>query len=148
MKRLNSFFVLLGLVLSAFLFSAPVAAATSNYSQAITGVEVISIQLSGQYTANTTAVSRFALPFPARVVGVTAAARASGGTTPTLTVDLLDDGTSVLSAPVSVTAGSVSEGTIANAAVADESVMTINLAITGTSPTWNDITILVTVVRQ
>lgn len=130
------------------LFLPPAMAATPNYSQAVAGVEVIPIQLSGQYTANVTAVTRFALPFPARVVGVSASARASGGTSPTLTVDLLDDGTSILSSPVSVTAGSVAEATISTAAVADESVMTVNLAIGGSSPTWDDITLFVTVIRQ
>lgn len=130
------------------LFLPPAMAATPNYSQAVTGVEVIPIQLSGQYTADVTAVTRFALPFPARVVGVSASARASGGTSPTLTVDLQDDGTSILSSPVSVTAGSVAEATISTLAVADESVMTIDLAIGGTNPTWDDITVFVTAVRQ
>lgn len=129
------------------LLGTPAQAATPNYSVAVPGVQVIPIQLSGQYTTNVTAVARFQLPFPARVIGVSASARASGGTTPTLTVDVLDDGTSVVSSAVSVTAGSVSEGTVANAAVADESVITVDLAIGGTSPTWDDITVLVTVVR-
>lgn len=149
MKRLNTLITtLLATVFSLALFATPVAAATSNFSQAVAGVEVIPILISGQRTANVTAVTRFALPFAARVIGVSASARASGGTTPTLTVDLLDDGTTVLSAPVAVTAGAVSEATIATPAVADESVMTVNLAITGTNPTWDDITVFVTVVRQ
>ncbi len=138
--------IALGLILSVAALSAH--AATTNYSAAVPGVVLIPLQLSGQYTANTTAVVRFALPFPARIVGVTASARASGGTTPTLTVDLLDDGVTVLSAPVSVTAGSVAEGAVSAPTISDESVMTVNLAIGGTSPTWNDITIMVTAVRR
>jgi len=146
MKRFSIFALILALLAVVAMPSA--RAVTPNYAIAVPGVVTIPIQLSGQYTTNTTAVARFAMPFKARVIGVSASARASGGTSPTLTVDLQDDGTSVLSAPVGVTAGSVSEGTIANPLVADESVMTVNLAIGGTSPTWDDITILITVVRQ
>lgn len=122
-------------------------AATQNYSVAIPGVVVVPLQLSGQYTATEVAVVRFALPFKARLVGASASARASGGTSPTLTVDVQDDAASVLSAPVAVTAGAVAEAVITAAAIADESVITIDLAITGTSPTWDDITILLTFVR-
>lgn len=123
-------------------------AATPNYSTAIGGVVVIPLQLSGQVTTTTTNVVKFAMPFKAKIIGVSATARASGGTSPTLTIDLLDDTVSALSAPLAITAGTVAEATIANAAVADESIMSVNLAIAGTSPTWNDITILVTIIRE
>lgn len=123
-------------------------AGTSNLSVATPGVMVVPVHLSGQYTANVTAAARIKLPFPAKVLGVSASARASGGTTPTLTVDVLDDGTSMLSAPISVTAGAVTEGTVTSTAVGDESVVTVNLAIGGTSPTWDDIDVLVTLVRR
>lgn len=126
--------------------SAP--AATPNYSIAVPGVVVIPFHVSGQYTATTSGVVRFAMPFKCRLVGIGASARASGGTSPTLTVDLLDDGVSSLSSPISVTAGSYTEGAVANAVIGDESVMTVNLTIGGTSPTWNDITILLTVLRE
>ncbi len=142
-----------GLILSLALMLAvalPVAApaATQNYSPAVSGVVVIPFHISGQYTATTANVVKFKMPFKARLIGVTATARASGGTTPTLTVDLKDDTVSALSAAISVTAGTVSEGTIANAAVLDESVMTVDLTIGGTSPTWNDITVFLTVLRE
>lgn len=141
----KSMLMVLVFVMSVLAF--PSQAATQNYSTAVTGVTVIPIQLSGQYVATTNSVVRFALPFTSHIVGVTASARASGGTAPTLTIDVKDDGVSVLSSVVSVTAGAVSEGTITNFSIADESVMTVDLAITGTSPTWNDITVLLTVVR-
>ena len=153
MKAVNRNIFMLALMAFAMVVmtglpAAPAQASTPNYSVAVPGVEVIPIQLSGQYTSTTAAVARFQLPFKARVIGVSASARASGGTSPTLTVDVQDDGTTILSSPVSVTAGSVSEGTISAPAVADESVMTVDLAIGGTSPTWDDITVLVTVVRE
>lgn len=131
---------------AALLIGAP-NAATPNFPITQSGVQVVTLQLSGQYTTTTAAVARLALPFPAHLVGVSASARASGGTSPTLTVDLLDDSVSVLSAPIAVTAGAVAEGTIATARVLDESIVTIDLAIGGTSPTWNDITVAVTIVR-
>lgn len=110
---------------------------------------LLPFHLAGQYAADVTAVARIKLPCPGKVLGVSASARASGGTTPTLTVDVLDDGTSILSSPVAVTAGSVAEATLdsTKTAIADESVLTVNLAITGTTPTWDDIDVLVTLVR-
>jgi hypothetical protein len=129
-------------------FSSTTTAATPNYSVAISGVQVIPVHISGQYTATTDPVAHIQLPFPATVIGVSATARASGGTSPTLTVDIEDDGTSILSSAISVTAGTVSEGTIATASVADESQMEVVLTIGGTSPTWDDITVLMTVIRQ
>lgn len=140
--------VLAALVLAfAIGVAAPSNAATQNYITDVP-VQVIPLHLAGQYTANVTGAARFQLPYKARLIGVSASARASGGTSPTLTVDVKDDGASALSAPVAVTAGSVAEATIANAAVVDESVITVDLAIGGTSPTWNDITVLITVVRE
>lgn len=125
-----------------------VEAATSNVASAY-DVQVIPIILSGQRIATTADVVQFKLPFPGALIGVSATARASGGTTPTLTIDVQDDGVTVLSAPISITAATVSEGvvTTTGAVIADESEITIDLTITGTSPTWDDITVLLTVVR-
>ena len=151
MKKITNFILgaLLALAVSIGAFTAPATvAATPNYSTAISGVLVIPFHVSGQYTATTTSVVKFAMPFKCRLIGVGATARASGGTSPTLTVDLKDDTVSTLSSAISITAGTWSEGTIANAVVADESVMTVDLTIGGTSPTWNDITVLVTCVRE
>ncbi len=153
MKTFKSFLIsrsrwlsLLALVLAMPVMWPASQAATQNYA---TGVEteIISLHISGQYTATTDPVAKFAMPYRCRVVGISATARASGGTTPTLTVDVEDDTVSVLSSAISITAGTVAEGTIANPAVADESVMEVILTIGGTTPTWNDITVLITVVR-
>lgn len=147
----TSFKCLLGLALAAsmsLMALAPVAQAdTTNYGLGVQQ-HVIPFHISGQYTATTAGVVRFKLPYAAKLVGVSATARASGGTTPTLTVDVKEGGTTVLSAPVSITAGTVSEGTITDSLLADESTITADLTIGGTSPTWNDITLLLTVVRR
>ncbi len=144
MKKLT--IAALGLI-AALAFSVSAMAATPNYTL---GAEeqVITITLSGQRTATTASVAKFKLPFAAKLIGVSATARASGGTSPTLTVDVGAGGTSVLSAPVSITAGTVSEATIATSTLADEATITVDLAIGGTTPTWDDITVLLTVVRR
>lgn len=126
----------------------PAFAATPNVTPAAGQVVVLPFHISGQYTATTAAVARFTLPFEASVLSVQASARASGGTTPTLTVDVMEAGVSILSAPVAVTAAAVSEATVADANLADESAITVNLAIGGGSPTWNDIVVLVTLFRK
>ena len=123
-------------------------AATPNVSVGGGQVMVFPFHISGQYTATTAAVVKFAMPQPCTLIGAGATARASGGTTPTLTVDVLEGGTTVLSAPISITAGTYSEGTITDSAIADEATVTVNLTIGGTSPTWNDITVVLTCARR
>lgn len=141
--------VLIGAALSlAAIMTMPAAVAdTQNYNLSAQQ-QVIPFHISGQYTATTAAVVRFKLPYAVKLVGVSATARASGGTTPTLSVDVKEAGTTVLSAPVAVTAGAVSEGTVSDSLLADESIITADLTIGGTSPTWNDIVLLLTVVRR
>lgn len=143
--------ILAALALAAAAIATPAdqaAADTPNYSVATPGVVLLPVHLSGQYDADVTGVATVQLPFPARILGVSATARASGGSAPTLAVEVLDDGTTVLSAPIDVTAGAVAEGTLAAPVVADESEISIDLAFGGTSPTFDDIDILITLVRQ
>lgn len=102
---------------------------TTNFPVGTPGIHVLPFHLGGQHTASVTAAVRFKLPFRASLIGVSAAARASGGTTPTLTVDVQVAGASALSAPVAVAAGAVAE------------------AIGGTTPTWDDVDVLLTLVR-
>lgn len=139
---------LIATVLSATMLNVPARAETPNFSLSTPGIVLMTIHLPGQYIADVTAVSRIKLPFKAKVLGVSASARASGGTSPTLTVDVQDDGTTILSAPVAVTAGAVAEATLASPQIADESVVTVDLVITGTSPTWDDVDILLTLIRN
>jgi len=154
MKRFSGTFKALVIagVLAALAIALPVSepaiAATPNVTPGAGQVVVIPFHISGQYTATTSNVIRFAMPFPCDVLGVGATARASGGTSPTLTVDVLSGGSTILSAPISITAGTYSEGTVTTVAVPDENAITVTLTIGGTSPTWNDITVLITVARK
>ncbi|MFZ5530299.1 MAG: hypothetical protein ACOY4U_04515 [Pseudomonadota bacterium] len=148
MKFFRSIFtVALALAMFAAITPQAALAATPNYNLNAQE-QIVPFHISGQYTATTAGVVKFALPFPAQLVGVSATARASGGTSPTLTVDVKEAGTTVLSAPISITAGTVAEGTITDTALADEAAITVDLTIGGTSPTWNDITILLVLVRK
>lgn len=122
-------------------------AATPNVAVGAGQVMTLPLFIAGQRTATVTPI-KFAMPQPCDMIGVGATARASGGTSPTLTVDVQDDASSILSAPISITAGTWSEGTISSAAIADESVMTVVLTIGGTTPTWDDITVMLTCARR
>lgn len=129
-------------------FPVPAQAATPNYSASNPSIVVVPFHISGQYTVTTAGVVKFNLPFRARLIGIGANARASTGTSPTLTVDLKVTGVSVLTAPISLTAGTYSEGAIgASSQIPDEASVTVDLNIGGTSPTWNDITVFLTLVR-
>lgn len=146
-KTINLVLAALCALFAALAPAGAALAATPNYAPGY-DVVAIPITLAGQRTATAAAVAGFKLPFPAKVIGVSASARASGGTSPTLTVDVKEAGTSILSAPVSVTAGAYAEATVSDSALADEAAITVDLAIGGTSPTWDDITVFITVVRQ
>jgi hypothetical protein len=132
----------------AAMLPVPAQAATPNYSASNPSVVVLPFHISGQYAATTAGVVKFNLPFRARLIGIGANARASGGTSPTLTVDLKVGGSTILTAPISITAGTYAEGAIGTSSqIPDEASVTVDLTIGGTSPTWNDITVLLTLVR-
>ena len=104
----------------------------------------VSLTMTRQLTATLASAFLFRVPVDSTLVSVGASARASGGTSPTLTVDVNEAGVSVLSAAFSVTAGAWSTGTISNSAIAAANNVTIDFTIGGTSPTWDDITVLLT----
>jgi len=139
-------FLTLLLTPCAMRYAGNAEAATTNYSEVITGIQVVPLFVAGQRTATVTPI-KFQLPFKAQVLGVSATARASSGTTPTLTVDVQEGGASILSSAISVTAGTVSEGTISDTSLADESTITVVLTIGGGTPTWDDIMVLLTIRR-
>jgi hypothetical protein len=105
---------------------------------------VVCLHCARQLTSSVSDLFAFQMPFAATLVEVSATARASGGTSPTLAIDVKENGTSVLSAAMDITAGVVTVGTIADAEVADDAKITIDATIGGTSPTWDDITVLLT----
>ncbi len=139
-------FLIAGMMLLLLAVSA--LASTPNPTPNSSGYDVLTFSINKQYTATTAGVVRFKMPWPAKLVTVQATARASGGTTPTLTVDLKEAGVSKFTTPIAITAGTVSEGVVGTIfRVADEAVMTVDLTIGGTSPTWDDITVVMIVKR-
>ncbi len=120
---------------------------TTNPSPASPGYMVLPVAIPGQRTASVTGVVKFKLPWPCKLIAAGATARASGGTTPTLAVDVKRGGTSILSSPMSITAGQITDGMVSDPAPADESEITIDLAVGGETPTWDDITVLLALKR-
>ena len=108
---------------------------------------MVPLHCSRQLTATVTSLFAFQMPFKATLVEVSATARASGGTSPTLSIDVKEAGTTVLSSAMSITAGTVTVGTISDSSIADNAKITVDATIGGTSPTWDDITVLLTFER-
>lgn len=124
-------------------------AATSNPSPASSGYTPVVIPIMGQYSSNRTGIVKFTAPAGYRVVNATATARASSGTTPTLTVDVKSGSTSMFSTPVAVTAGAIATAVLGTAPnIADESTVSVDLAIGGTTPLWEDITLFMLLKRR
>lgn len=141
--------VVIGMVMMVTMLISPLASADTLNFPSTRDVNLMTFHVSGQYTATTAGVAKFKLPFAAKLINATAYARASGGTTPTLTIDVKNGASSVLNAPFSLTAGTVGEATtVTSPNFADESVVSIDLNIGGTSPTWNDITVILMLVRR
>lgn len=120
------------------------AAGVTNIAPTVGQVVVFPLHLSGPYTASTTAVAKFNIPFPCKLLGAAAVPRELTGSSNT--VDVLLGGVSVLSAAMAMTAGTYTEGTITTSTLTDEGVITINLAIPDGSLT--DTTVLLTCVRR
>jgi len=104
----------------------------------------VALHCARQLTASVSNLFAFQMPFAAELVEVSATARASGGTGPTLSIDVKEAGTSVLASPMSITAGTVTVGKITDPSIADDAKITVDATIGGTSPTWDDVTVLLT----
>lgn len=129
---------------------APVAfSATANPSPASSGYILMPVPILGIYSSTAVpGIVKFKSPFSARVVHASATARAVSGTSPTLTVDVKQAATSLLSAPVAVAAGTITDAVLSTTpTIPDETAVSIDLAIGGTSPKWRDITLLLLLKR-
>lgn len=119
---------------------------TQNYPPG-TSVYAIPIHLSGTNSTELSSVAAIKMPYGARLVGFSAKSRAFGtGATPTPKVDLRAGATSVLSTPLTLSTVGVTEATIATAAIADETTLSVDLSLTGVSSV-SDTTLLMTFVR-
>ena len=151
--RIKGFFkgFLIALICLTILFSGITLgqAATTNYSETISGIQVVPVTFSRVLTATATPVT-FKIPFKAQIIGVSAHASTIDLTTTdeTYTVDIKEAGTSILSAAISVVAaGTVYEGTVSDNYIADEALVTIVVTLGGTTPILTDLTVLLTIRR-
>lgn len=119
---------------------------TQNYGPG-TPVYTIPIQLSGTYSASTSSVAAIKMPYAARLIGFSGIMRDYSGTGATHNIDLRAGATSVLSAPVTLSTASVTEATIATAAIADETTLFVDFALGASGVNATDMTLLLTVVR-
>lgn len=107
----------------------------------------ICVTSDGQYTADLKPIRTFQMPFGATLTEVSACARdLNVAGTNAYTIDVQDDGSTVLSSVIALVADDTPVvGTIASAAIADNSKMTVDLDVSGdTSPALDDLTVLLT----
>lgn len=107
----------------------------------------ICICRDGQFTSTVDPLATFQMPFSATLTEVSVCARDIDTTSgnETYTVDLEEAGTSVLSSAINITADNTPVvGTISDSALADNAKIEVVLTLGGTTPTIDDITILIT----
>jgi len=107
----------------------------------------VAINHDGQETATVNPIKVFQMPFAATLVEVSAGARDIDTTdaNETYTIDIEDDGTTTLSAAIAIVADATPVvGTVSAGTIADNSVIEAVLTIGGTTPTIDDITVLLT----
>ena len=123
-------------------------AAVQNYGPGV-AVYTMPMTLAGDHSAANAVVTRFKIPYAARLIGFSAAAETiGGGVNSVVTVDLRAGGVSLLSAPVELTAGAVVNAVVSTSAVADEAELTAYLDVTGTNAVVSYVTMLPTFLRR
>lgn len=136
---------------SALQQQVAVAISTTEYfftfQAASKGYFTIALSINGQETATVNPAATFQMPFAATLVEVSVAARDidTADADETYTVDLEEAGTTVLSSAISITADNTPVvGTVSDSAIADNAKMEVVLTIGGTTPTIDDLTVLLT----
>lgn len=141
-RFLAAVFVVLCLAVSVL----PANAASPAMPSISTPVYPATFHLSGQYTASVAGVASFRMPFNVRVLYVTMNVGAKGGTQGTSTLTCTNATNAFTNAvDLTGTAATLLEATLVSAyqSVAKDALVTCNLVISGgTSPTLNDITLV------
>jgi len=148
MKRFSHLFVLLAVLLS---LAMPAMAATTNPSPASAGYMVLPLVFDRTVAAvSTPVIARIKLPFAATVISVSGSCETAdyASTDEVYEIDVLEAGTSILSAPIGLAAAdTVYDGAVSDAALADEAVVTVTLDAAGTTPSITDVTVLLVIKR-
>lgn len=136
--------LVLGLALMALavLPMAITQSATDNPAQGAPGYYVLTFHFDSQLTATVADKAQWKQPWPSTLVKVKCSGRAFGGSaSPTYTWTLQEGaGTAATCAPT--VAATEVEGTITDSDTADEASMTLDYASAGTSPTADDMTVI------
>lgn len=151
MKQMTTIIAVLAAFIAIALCPPAPMAATTNPSPASPGYMVVPLVFDRTVSAvSAPVIFRFKAPFPCRVISVSAAAEAidTTDTDETYTVDVQEGGTSILSAAIGiVAAATVYDGTVSDAALADEAVITGVLTVAGTTPSISTVTVLLVLKR-
>jgi len=137
----------------AWLSPSVVEAAAPQLPALGANLHILTFHASGQFNASKTNLVKFPAPFDLRVLYVTAAIQAKGGTQGTTTLTVLNAGQAVTNAMDigSPAAATVVEATLVAAQqnVAKDAAITADLVITGgTSPTIDHISLVIVVARR
>ncbi len=97
--------------------------------------------VSRQLTSSVTGLAGFAVSFDSELIHLSGYARASGGTAPTLSL-AVKSGAATLGS-VAVTAGAAATSQPSKP-VSQGETLTIDATVGGVSPSWDDITLLLT----
>ncbi|PKN46765.1 MAG: hypothetical protein CVU59_05045 [Deltaproteobacteria bacterium HGW-Deltaproteobacteria-17] len=150
-KYFTEFLFVMAVVAMVVLSAVATFATTANPSPASPGYTPFVIPIMGTYSSNSTPVS-FKAPVGYRVLHASATAKGVTGTDPTLTVDVRNGSTSVFSAPISITAGAITDAVLSTSPlITDEG--TVNVVFTkGGSYTsgqgWSNITLFLWLKRR
>jgi len=111
----------------------------------IASYDTMVVTSDGQYTGNLDPLRTFQMPYAATLVEVSVCARdidtSSGNET--YTIDVEEAGTTVLSSAISIVADNTAVvGTVSDSTIADNAKIEIVLTAGGTSPTLDDLTVL------
>ena len=106
----------------------------------------IALTSDGQYDTTVDPLRTFQMPFAATLIEVSVCARdIDTAEDETYTIDIEEAGTTVLDSAIPIVAdNTVAVGTITDADIADNAKIEVVLTIGGTTPTIDDITILLT----
>lgn len=129
----------------------PASAATANPSPASPGYMAVPITMNRAVTTvSAPVIARIKAPWPATVIGVTASCETAdyASTDEHYKIDIKEGASSILSAPIDmVAADTVYDGTLSDTTIADEAVLTVILDVSGTTPSVEDVSVLLLLKR-
>lgn len=130
---------------STFLLMSPAGpadAATSNPSPGSSGYQLVCFGPYSTLTASTTNIARFIAPWPARLIEFSASSRLVSGTSPSMMLQIRTGATTTLVSSMTLTTNTAPvEATLnTNPNITDESAVSVDAIVSGTTPSFVDTT--------